>query len=35
MLTMEDLVSINKQTDAFEVENFFILMEVYGSTPEL
>ena len=35
MLTLEDLVSINKQTDAFEVENFFILMEVYGSTPEL
>jgi len=35
MLTLEDLVSINKQTDAFEIENFFILMEVYGSTPEL
>jgi hypothetical protein len=35
MLTLEDLVSLNKQTDAYEVENFFILMEVYGATPEL
>lgn len=35
MLTLEDVININKATDPFEVENFFILMEVYGSTPEL
>lgn len=35
MLVLEDIININKATEAFEVENFFILMEVYGFTPEL
>ena len=35
MLTLEDLINVNKHTDSFEIENFFILMEVYGTTPEL
>lgn len=35
MLLLEDVININKVTDPFEVENFFILMEVYGETPEL
>jgi hypothetical protein len=35
MLTIEDIINVNKATEPFEVENFFILMEVYGETPEV
>lgn len=35
MLTLEDVVNVNKPTDLLEAENFFILMEVYGATPEI
>jgi hypothetical protein len=35
MLTLEDVVNVNKPSDALEAENFFILMEVYGATPEI
>lgn len=31
----DDIVGVNRYTSPFEVENFFILMEVYGETPEL
>jgi hypothetical protein len=35
MLTLEDVVNVNKPSDPLEAENFFILMEVYGATPEI
>ena len=35
ILTLYDILDYNKSVEFFEIQNFFILMEVYGSGTEL
>lgn len=34
-LTFYDVANINKDISAYEIENFFVFMIVYGSCPEI
>ena len=35
LLTLYDIININKQTRKGELNNFFMVMEVYGCKPEV